>query len=40
MNLWYVVGIFVAIALVGLYLWWHGRHTKTMQDKPQPRKDK
>lgn len=38
MNLWYVVGIFVAIALVGMFLWLRGQRSKSMEDKPQPKK--
>lgn len=38
MNLWWVVGLFAAIAVVGLYLWWHSWRSRHMADKPQPKK--
>lgn len=37
-NPWEIVAIVLAaVAIVALYLWWHGKKSKGQQDKPQPK---
>lgn len=37
MTTWGWVGIALAIIAVCLYLWWHSRKSKAMEDKPKPK---
>jgi len=37
MNTWYIVGIVIAVLVIGGYLWWHSRKSKGMEDKPKPK---
>lgn len=39
-NPWVIGAVVVVFALViGVWLWWHGKKAKAMQQKPQPKKD-
>lgn len=31
------IGIILAVTILGLWLWWHGKKTKAMEEKPKPK---